>query len=197
VKKRILLVEDSADFRDAFTATLEAHGFAVTHAGDGVEASPLAKADTPDLGRARHCAPEARRLLRRGSLEARPVDGEGARDRRVGGTRTATTSSVRSVRNETQPPPRLRARRRRARTWAVSSSTSTRSSRRGPGWRSRSSSPTGDHRWTDNAASVTLDGASFIYINAAVDVGLHLSAGRAAAFSLAGYGRFVTRNTQV
>src|SRR5713226_1514222 len=49
VKKRILLVEDSADFRDAFTATLEAHGFAVTHAGDGVEALALAKADTPDL----------------------------------------------------------------------------------------------------------------------------------------------------
>jgi CheY-like chemotaxis protein len=49
VKKRILLVEDSADFRDAFSATLEGHGFAVTHAGDGVEALALAKADTPDL----------------------------------------------------------------------------------------------------------------------------------------------------
>jgi DNA-binding response OmpR family regulator len=49
VKKRILLVEDSRDFRDALTATLEAQGFAVTQAADGVEALALAKADTPDL----------------------------------------------------------------------------------------------------------------------------------------------------
>jgi two-component system cell cycle response regulator DivK len=48
MKAQILLVEDVADFREAFAFALETHGFHVVQATDGMEALALAKAKTPD-----------------------------------------------------------------------------------------------------------------------------------------------------
>jgi CheY-like chemotaxis protein len=47
VKRRILVVEDSADLRDAYAAYLEGLGFEVARAGDGMEALAIAKAEPP------------------------------------------------------------------------------------------------------------------------------------------------------
>ena len=49
MKRRILLVEDVKDFREAFAFSLEARGFHVAQAADGIEALAMAKANTPDL----------------------------------------------------------------------------------------------------------------------------------------------------
>ena len=49
MKRRILLVEDVKDLREAFTFSLEGRGFHVTQAADGMEALALAKANPPDV----------------------------------------------------------------------------------------------------------------------------------------------------
>jgi two-component system cell cycle response regulator len=47
VRRRILVVEDSAELREAYAAYLEEMGFEVARAGDGMEALAIAKAETP------------------------------------------------------------------------------------------------------------------------------------------------------
>ena len=49
MKRRILIVEDARDFREAFAFALESRGFHVFQAGDGMEALQLAKAHSPDV----------------------------------------------------------------------------------------------------------------------------------------------------
>ena len=47
MKRRILVVEDSTDLREAYAAYLEDLGFDVAQAADGMEALALAKAQPP------------------------------------------------------------------------------------------------------------------------------------------------------
>ncbi len=47
--KRVLIVDDDADFADAIGSFLEANGFAVGKAFDGAEGVRLARAERPDL----------------------------------------------------------------------------------------------------------------------------------------------------
>jgi CheY-like chemotaxis protein len=49
VKRRVLIVEDVKDFREAFAFSLEARGFHVAQAADGIEALAMAKANPPDV----------------------------------------------------------------------------------------------------------------------------------------------------
>ncbi len=48
-KKRILIVDDDSDFREALSCLLEANGFAVSGAHDGDEGIRVAKLEQPDL----------------------------------------------------------------------------------------------------------------------------------------------------
>jgi CheY-like chemotaxis protein len=48
-KKRILIVDDDWDFREAVSCFLEANGFTVLRAQDGDEGVRIAKMDRPDL----------------------------------------------------------------------------------------------------------------------------------------------------
>ncbi len=48
-KPKILIVDDDADFLEAVSFFLEAHGYAVLKAHDGREGLRLAKTDRPDL----------------------------------------------------------------------------------------------------------------------------------------------------
>ena len=49
LKKRILIVDDDADFAEAISSLLEANGYQVFHAPNGDEGLKLAKAEHPDL----------------------------------------------------------------------------------------------------------------------------------------------------
>jgi len=48
-KSRILIVDDDADFSEALSSFLEAHGFEVLRAVNGSEGLKMAKLDRPDL----------------------------------------------------------------------------------------------------------------------------------------------------
>jgi DNA-binding response OmpR family regulator len=47
--KRILIVDDDADFAEALSVFLQAHGFRTASARDGAEGLKLARMDPPDL----------------------------------------------------------------------------------------------------------------------------------------------------
>ena len=49
MNKKILIIDDDADFVEIHRTVLESHGFAVRHAFTGKEGLALAKAEPPDL----------------------------------------------------------------------------------------------------------------------------------------------------